>query len=530
MSIQASRYAENRVMPAPSSQTIGIRPFIVFTILAILVTYHECFGQCSSQELARASSPDPGIQDYFGTAIAIEGDTAVVGAYADDHPTILNAGSAYVYSRMGDTWSWQATLIASDASEGDIFGASVAISGDTIVVGANEIFDSPNSGPGAAYVFVKLNGNWSQQAKLTASDGMPLDQFGGSVAIKGDTIIVGAYNDDNIRGTDAGAAYLFQRTNGLWTEQAKLICSDALPFDRTAISVAMSGDSVILGARDANTPAGVDAGSAYVFVLANGVWTQQAKLTASDAGPSDSFGWSVTIDGDKAVVGAYSEEPGPAQDNTGSAYCFIRQGDTWMQQTKLVASDVLPGDLFGHSVSLSGSDLLIGSLKCDFSGLNNPGAVYWYTYSGTDWNEVAKITASDAASDEWFGYAAAISENHAVAGSFFGDYDGVIDSGKAYFFELTCAPDSDGDGVPDGVDECPTNATGLPVDCDGRPLRDANHDCLFNIEDMPIIVDELIGLAELPLDCEGQPRRDVNGDGLVDGADIQGMVVELLGN
>ena len=196
-------------------------------------------------------------------------------------------------------WSEQQKLTASDGASSDFFGSSVSISGDTAVIGA-----SPSD---SAYVYVRSNGVWSEQQKLTASDGEGNDEFGYSVSISGDTAVIGAWRSDS--------AYVYVRSNGVWTEQQKLTTSD--PVEYFGESVSISGDAAVIGASgdDVN---GSDSGSAYVYVRSNGVWTEQQKLTAGDGAANDLFGESVSISGNIAVIGAYQDDDNGS--NSGSAY------------------------------------------------------------------------------------------------------------------------------------------------------------------------------------------------------------------
>src|SRR6266498_4582739 len=212
-----------------------------------------------SQE-AKLTAGDAASGDQFGAAVGISGETAVVGAPVDDTAAGPNAGSAYVFVRSGTGWSQQAKLTASDAAAGDIFGFSVAVTGDTVVVGAS----GDNMLAGSAYVFVRSGTGWSQQAKLTASDAASGDRFGAAVGISGDTAVVGAQFGDTI----AGSAYVFVRSGTSWSQQAKLTASDAAAFDFFGAAVAISGDTVVVGALADDTDAGSNAGSAYVFVSA----------------------------------------------------------------------------------------------------------------------------------------------------------------------------------------------------------------------------------------------------------------------
>jgi len=253
---------------------------------------------------AKLMASDAQASDFFGASVAVSGDTAVIGAYREATGG-STAGAAYVFTRTGGSWTQQAKLLASDAQANDYFGYSVAVSGDTAVIGAYAE-DTGGSTAGAAYVFTRTGGSWTQQAKLMASDAQASDFFGASVAVSGDTAVIGAYREAT-GGSTAGAAYVFTRTGGSWTQQAKLMASDAQGNDFFGASVAVSGDTAVIGAYSEDT-GGSDAGAVYVFTRSGGAWTQQAKLLASDAQSSDQFGFSVAVSGDTAVIGALSAD------------------------------------------------------------------------------------------------------------------------------------------------------------------------------------------------------------------------------
>src|SRR5262245_24024502 len=321
-----------------------------------------------SQE-AKLTAGDAASDDQFGAAVAISGETAVVGAPVDDTAAGPNAGSAYVFVRSGAGWSQQAKLTASDASAGALFGFSVAVAGDTVVVGAS----GDNMLAGSAYVFVRSGTGWSQQAKLTASDAASGDRFGDAVGISGDTVVVGASD----AASDAGAAYVFVRSGTSWRQQAKLTASDAAAFDLFGRALAVTGDSAVIGVVSDATAAGTNAGSAYVFVRSGTSWSQQAKLTASDAAAFDTFGLSVAVSGDTAVVGAISDDTDAGPD-AGSAYVFARSGTSWSQQAKLTASDAAASDQFGRAVAVSGDTAVVGAPFDDTIA----GSVYLFVRSG----------------------------------------------------------------------------------------------------------------------------------------------------
>jgi uncharacterized repeat protein (TIGR01451 family) len=241
--------------------------------------------------------------DRFGRSVAIDGDTVVVGAYNADLGDIIGAGAAYVFTLDGSIWTEQQKLSASDKAGGDYFGRSVAIDGDTIVAGAYRA-DPGGSNAGAAYVFTRTGSTWTEQQKLTASDKAENDYFGRSVAISGETVVVGAYNADLGDITDAGAAYVFTRTGSTWTEQQTLTASDAAAEDRLGLSVAISGDTVVVGACAAD-PGGVDrAGAAYVFAApdADLEVTQMASPTLALINQNLTYTVTVTNNGPDAAT------------------------------------------------------------------------------------------------------------------------------------------------------------------------------------------------------------------------------------
>jgi hypothetical protein len=284
-------------------------------------------------QIAKVVAEDGAKGDYFGYSLAIDGDTLVVGAYGDDDGgSNSNSGSAYIFTRdvagrLSAGWTQRAKLVVGDGAFGDNFGMSVAIDGDTLVVGA--VGDS--NARGSVYIFTRniagsLTAGWTQSAKFWAQDSAMYDLFGWNVAIDGDTVVVGATGDDD-KGSRSGSAYIFTRniagslTAG-WTQRAKVVAEDGAAYDSFGRSVAIDGDTVVVGATG-DDDKGSRSGSAYIFTcniagrLTAG-WTQRAKMVAEDGAASDAFGTSVAIDGDTVVVGAYSE----MGYTSGSGYIF----------------------------------------------------------------------------------------------------------------------------------------------------------------------------------------------------------------
>jgi len=364
--------------------------------------------------------------EYFGTSVSISGDIAIVGANGDDDGGSLS-GSAYIFARSGSSWSQQAKLTANDAAADDRFGSIVFLSGDTAIVGSPKD-DDGGLNSGSAYIFVRNGSSWSQQAKLTASDAATDDYFGISVSISGDTAIVGARWDDEF-GSNSGSAYIFVRNGSSWSQQAKLTASDASANDRFGSAVAISGDTAIVGAKD-NDDGSSNSGSVYLFVRSGSSWSQQAKLTANDAAEDDRFGSAVAISGDTAIVGVGLDDDNGS--NSGSAYIFARSGSSWSQQAKLTASDAVADDKFGVSVSISGNTAIVGADEESSSGT---GSAYIFVRSGSSWSQQSKLTASDAAADDRFGVSVSISENTAIVGAHWDDDSGSF-SGSSYVYSL----------------------------------------------------------------------------------------------
>ena len=345
---------------------------------------------------AKIQASDGRSMDYFGWSIAISGDgnTAIVGAFG--------ANSAYIFtwSETSSSWSEQEKIQAAS----DQFGRSVSISddGNTAIVGA-PYDDTGVTNAGSAYIFTRSGTTWTQQQKIQASDKQVDDYFGTSVSISsdGNTAIVGAYGEDtgatSAGATSAGAAYIFtwSETSSSWSEQEKIQASDkqASDFFGFSVSISEDGNTAIVGAYGEDT-GGSDAGAAYIFTRSGTSWSEQQKIQASDKQASDQFGRSVSIsdDGNTAIVGAYLEDTGATEEDTGvtdagSAYIFTRSGTTWTQQRKIQASDKQAYDLFGWSVAISGDGetTIVGAIYEDTvgapTGASDTGAAYIYRYN-----------------------------------------------------------------------------------------------------------------------------------------------------
>ncbi len=396
--------------------------------------------------VAKLTASDGSAYDDFGTSVAINGDTVVIGADGDADNG-FRSGSAYVYQRdQGgpDAWGQVAKITPTDGEEGESFGGSVAIHGDTAVIGA-DLDDDNGFFSGSAYVFQRNQGgtnSWGQVAKITPIDGAALDSFGYSVFINGDTAVIGApWDSDN--GPNSGSSYVFQRDHGgtnSWGQVAKLLPLDGATDQNFGATVCISGDTAIAGANGDEFN-GYDSGAAYVFqrdVGGSDAWGQVAKITAEDGAARDSFGTSVAIDGDTAVIGASGDDDNG--EGSGAAYVFQRdQGgpDAWGQLTNITSSDGAEGSHFGSSVTVSGDTAVVGAFGHDDDSIDSGSAYGFQRDEGgvSAWGQVTKLPCPPVftARDENFGGSVSISGDTAIVGAHGDDTYGSW-SGSAYLF------------------------------------------------------------------------------------------------
>jgi len=352
---------------------------------------------------------------FFGCSVAVSGDTAVVGSEGE---------SAWVFTRSADRWTLQQKLTASDGKAGDRFGVAVAISGDTVLVGAPRHEVGGRYQQGAAYVFVRSAGAWSEQQELVAADGAADDFFGSSVAVSGDTAFVGA-PDQRVGAKAKGSAYVFARAAGVWSQEQELTASDGSVGDGlgTSIAVSETGDTLAVGAPFGHGPNPAQ-GAVYVFAKSTSAWNPQQKIVAYDGLSYDQFGRSVTVSGDTAVVGTYAE----TGLNMGTVYVFVRSGGVWSPQQRLRDPNIpfLTWSGFGGSIAVSGETLVVGDYP-------SATAFVFARHDGW-WSQQPSLAASDAgAFGDDFGWSVALSGDTALVGAPM-DQIGADEEGSAYVF------------------------------------------------------------------------------------------------
>jgi hypothetical protein len=434
-----------------------------------LTVARQTADEFAQQAYIDASTSSSG--DNFGTSIALSGDTLAVGVPFEG----TNRGAVYIFTRIGTQWSQQAYIKASNNDAGDFFGTSIALSGDTLAVGAT-LEDSDASGigvgdegnnvvtenSGAVYVFTRDGNAWTQQAYIKASNTGKNDNFGFSLALFGDTLAVGAKSeasgatgidanqtDDNQ--INAGAVYVFTRDGTTWSQQAYIKASNTDSQDNFGYSVALYADTLAVGAygEDSNASGiGVgdegnnvvteNSGAVYVFTRVAATWSQQAYIKASNTGANDFFGWSLSLSGDTLAVGAVGEASSTSGDQNnnsltraGAVYVFTWNGEVWSQQAYIKASNTGETDDFGWSLALSGDNLAVGAPREDSNStgisedtgsndLPNSGAVYLFNRSGTDWNQWAYIKSDRPdipLGGELFGYSVSLDGDTLGAGA-----------------------------------------------------------------------------------------------------------------
>jgi hypothetical protein len=415
----------------------------------------------------------PGDSTYFqqfGWAVAADGDTVVVGAPVDSPGGVYNAGAAYVFVRDGNTWIEQAKLAANDAVEFSQFGGAIALEGDTAAVGAR--YDSANAG--AVYVFARQGNQWMQQAKLTPRDAASGQEFGGAVALDGDLVAVGAMADAQ-GGYNAGAAYVFARTGQGWAEQAKVMSDVPHPGDLFGFAIAIDGETVVVGAPFEDDVA-MDAGAAYVFTRTVSGWTERTKLLARDGATSDLFGWSVAIAGNRSLIGA-PQKSGTAE-FAGVGYTFTRDGVAWTPEARLEAIPAGASDYLGYSVALRGDWAAIGA-PLDSSRAQVSGTARLFQWDGNAWTQDCQLDGGSALPGDEFGSSVALANSWLVVGAPFNDQGVGFDNGAAYAFALpspNAPPVADASATLSEVTSM--NRVDAAVTLDGSRSQDPDHDPL----------------------------------------------------
>jgi hypothetical protein len=384
----------------------------------------------AAQDIITADDGKAG--DYFGFSAAIDGATVLIGANRADVDGVINTGAAYVYVLSENGWYQQAKLVAQPSFANDGLGGNVALNNDVAMLGVMRR-DDKGKDSGAVVSFERKSNTWKQNQIFTAPDAKPGDAFGQSIGLTENHLIIGAPRNDALA-VDSGAAYLYKRESGTWRYQTKITASDGAAGDLFGISVAIDGNTILVGA-DLHDEKAQDAGAVYVYVLEDNKWKQEAKLMASDGGKTDIFGVRVALSENTALVSARRDDIDELGIDAGSAYIFVRDDGTWTQQAKLTSPDGLADDRFGRGVALQGDTAIISAMQHDAIG-RNTGALYVYKKDASSWCYTAKFVAKSSMPDDKFGWNVGLSNSVAVVATPNHDANGQ-ESGAVFIQALT---------------------------------------------------------------------------------------------
>ncbi len=474
---------------------------------------------CEGVEELTSLFPKDGPPGSSDDRVALSGDIAVLGSYLDDTRG-ENAGAAYIFERDGSVWLPVAKVFATDGAAGDQFGRAIAVEDDVVVIGAR-LHDAGGTSAGAAYVFERLGGTWQQVAKLQPDDLAAGDRFGVSVGVSGSTIVIGASRNDQMA-LNAGAVYVYRRIGNQWSEHSSFFAADPAIDDYFGTSVAIDGGRIIIGARGRDS-AGDESGAVYIFHPTVDSWAQQSKIVPPSLDNGDELGRSVAIEGDWAIMGAWRDDD--AAPDAGAAYIYRFNGVNWNQSAKITASDGQALDGYGWAVDITDGTALVGAFGNDDMG-NSAGSAYIYRFDGVNWNEELVAFAQTPEPNDNFGNSVAIDGPIALIGSPGGS------AVNARMFSITTFADCNNNGVPDECDiangdSIDVNANGVPDECEVK-VGDGNGDGIIDVVDLLALLD---AWGPCPGSCELPCAFDLTGpagetDCVVDIFDL----LELLAN
>lgn len=465
----------------PGGRCFPTVPLAAALLTAALAGAAPARGECLRQYSLAVGAAGIAANHRFGAAVSVDGRYALVGANRDDELG-SSAGAAYLYYWIDSDWILEQKILAPDGAPFDDFGGAVALRGDVAVIGARLDDDrGNNSGSIYLYRWTKQDG-WHFEQKLVAPDGSAADEFGAAVAIDGELVVVGSRLDDDL-GTNSGSAYVFRHDGVQWNFEQKLLPDDGAAGDNFGYSVAISGDVVVVGADRHDQPAS-DAGAAYVFQWDDGDWAQTGKLTAWDAGAGDRFGSAVAIHEGRLLVGAHRNAQNGL--DSGAAYTFRLDGRVLSPGQKLLPDSVAHGHLFGMQVSVGEGLAIVGAPRDNGAG-TNAGAAYLYAWDGGGWTLRTRLVAPDAAAFQEFGQAVSVGRDLALVGA--PRHSGAgSNAGAAYLFDVicwtSCPEDLNGDGRIGVADLSTMLANFGRTDAPTPKQGDVNQDGIINLEDL----------------------------------------------
>jgi hypothetical protein len=380
-------------------------------------------------ERQKISSNDGATDDQFGWTMAVAGNTALISAPNTTIGTHAGQGSVYVFTRTDAGWVQTQKLTANDGGESDAFGISVALAGSTAIIGA----PNNNSFRGAAYVFQLTGGTWVQTQKLVASDGTDFNQFGWSVAQNSRVALIGSIGATFGVNTSQGAVFAFEQTGGTWNETQKFSSADGVSGDSFGWSIGLEGENAVVGTGFVTVNGNDFQGAAYTFRRTGSVWSETQKLTADNGDAFDFFGLAVALEGNNILIGADgAATDGNPFSNQGAVYRFTRSDAGWSLTQTLSASDGESSDSFGTSIALQRGTALIGATGVTVDGAESAGAAYVFETSDHTMVETQKLTASDPGENNYYGWSGAVSGKSVFVGAYIATADGHERQGAVY--------------------------------------------------------------------------------------------------
>jgi hypothetical protein len=384
--------------------------------------------------------------DLGGYSVAVAGDTVLYGAPGENLADIGGVGAVYAWRRNGSAWTIQQRIVPSTVSAGMSFGSASAIAGDSAFIGA-ELARVAAQTRGAVFHYTRINNSFELQGQIVAMDGAAGDRFGFAMALSGDTLVVAAPEANVADIADAGAVYVFVRNGTGWSEQAKLTAGDLVTSTPAfGTSVAIDGDTVLVSSPSGGVQ---DQGLVFVFVRSGGGWTRQATLTGFDSANQDLFGQGLALRGNLAVIGAPGDDIGAAA-NRGSARVFFRSGSAWTETTQLTNPGGAANDQFGRAVAMTDDAVVVTANAADQSGNLDAGVAYAYARTASTLaGSPTLLFDATSRSGDFFGYAVAADRLRAVVGAPLQDLagpQGNPDPGAAYVFDRLPTDDVFGNG------------------------------------------------------------------------------------
>lgn len=480
------------------------RVFAAAAVISCVAIPAHAFGpMVTIEEEKLTPTPAQALATLAWSGLAVSGNTVVAGADNDAGPFFPNQGAAYVFVRDGLNWTQQAKITGTGPSPFMFFGAAVDIEGDVIVVGAPDANGPNSSSQGAAHVFTRTGTTWAETARLTAFDGASGDQYGSRVAISGNTIVVGAWLDNGPAGSRQGSAYVYVYDGFNWNFQAKLTASNAAMDDYFGTGVSISGDTITCGAYGKSSFSIPRYGAAYVFVRSAGVWTQQAILTMPVLTADSSFGGATSVDGDTVVIGA-SSVAGMVGVQEGAAFVFKRSGTTWNFEAELRSPSPDAFAHFGVSLSLEADTVAIGARDDDGPILPDQGGAYVFKRDAGVWSLGTSLYASDPQDGAYYGNSMAIEGNRVYVGA--GRWNSPTESilGAVYAYRVSstncCKGDLDASGSLEPLDATIFGEVllGAITDADLICSGDMNNDGIVNGLDIQDFVNALLNGGGCP--------------------------------